>query len=124
MAKHTIDETYEAVVEVREQLKTMNGTVRKNCMDIAQLQERDINRNLQEVEHNRRMTDLGSVMQAGFNDAKAVAEKNSGRGYEQDNRLTVLEGETKRQGTSWDRVLNMIVAVAQAVVIAYILSSR
>ncbi len=40
MAKHTMDETYEAVLEVRDQLKVMNGTVRKNCIDIAVLQVR------------------------------------------------------------------------------------
>ena len=42
MAKHTIDETYEAVLEVRDQLKQMNGTVRQNCIDIAVLKEKQV----------------------------------------------------------------------------------
>lgn len=34
-----IKQVYDMMVEVRDQLKKLNGTVQKNCIDIAVLQE-------------------------------------------------------------------------------------
>ena len=38
--KVTINQVYSTLIEVRDQLKHLNGTVRQNCLDIAILQER------------------------------------------------------------------------------------
>lgn len=38
--KVTISQVYTTLLEVRDQIKALNGTVRQNCVDIAVLQER------------------------------------------------------------------------------------
>lgn len=39
--KVTLRQVYDSVVEVKEQLKKINGTVAQHCVDIARLQEKN-----------------------------------------------------------------------------------